>query len=225
MQDDRTATASGDAPPRQSAVSPNNPCPFLRALVASGFIDDHIVPLPTLARTIVAATGKAGLKRKLAALNTCLVAVVANGLSPLRQLRNAWFGPELDALRDGPLDKHGAGSRILDASAEVNEAELARLAEFGKDRPDPSGGTERGLNSHDITAYMDANFARAKGARRRIDRQLMNGEWPVLLDIMGKGEGEQRYLSVAEVGTLFTERRLPDRIARRIAVQPPLIRL
>ena len=223
MQDDRTATVSGDAPPRQTAVSPNNPCPFLRALVATGFIDGHIVPLPTLARTIVAATGKAGLRRKLAALNTCLVAVVANGLSPLRQLRNAWFGPELDALRDGPLDKHGAGSRILDASAEVNQTELARLVEFGKDRPDPSGGTERGLNSHDITAYMNANFARAKGARRRIDRLLMNGEWPVLLDIMGKGEGEQRYLSVAEIRTLFTERRLPDRIARRIAA--PLITL
>ena len=40
----------------------------------------------------------------------------------------------------------------------------------------------------------------------------MNGEWPVLLDIMGKGEGERRYLSVAEVRTLFVDRRLPARI-------------
>ncbi len=63
---------------------------------------------------------------------------------------------------------------------------------------------------------MDANFERAKGARRRIDRKLMNGEWPVLLNIMGKGEGEERYLSVAEVRTLFVERRLPDRIAGRL---------
>jgi hypothetical protein len=54
MQDDRIGTASGDAPPRQIAVSPNNPCPFLRALVASDFIDGHIVPLPTLARTNMA---------------------------------------------------------------------------------------------------------------------------------------------------------------------------
>jgi hypothetical protein len=98
----------------------------------------------------------------------------------------------------------------------VNETELARLAEFGKDRSNPSGGTERGLNGHDIKAYMDANFARAKGARRSIDRLLMNGEWPVLLDIMGKDEGRERYLSVAEIRTLFTERRLPDRIAQRL---------
>ena len=84
-----------------------------------------------------------------------------------------------------------------------NEAELARLAEFGKDRADPRGGTERGLTASEINTYMNANFERAKGHRRRIDRKLMKGEWPVLLDIMGKGEGEHRYLSVAEVRTLF----------------------
>ena len=61
---------------------------------------------------------------------------------------------------------------------------------------------------------MDANFERAKGSRRAIDRLLMNGEWPVLLGIMGKGEGDGRYLSVAEVRALFAERRLPERIAR-----------
>src|SRR5260370_23779059 len=53
-----------------------------------------------------------------------------------------------------------------------------------------------------------------------MDRQLMNGEWPVLLRVMGKGEGDQRYLSVPEVRTLFVERRLPDRIAARLASQP-----
>ena len=77
------------------------------------------------------------------------------------------------------------------STAQVDEAELARLAEFGKDRPDPSGGSERGLTAQEITTYMDANFERAKGTRRWIDRQLMDGEWPVLLNIMGKGEGER----------------------------------
>ena len=201
-------------------VSPNNPCPFLRALVAAGFVDGHVVPLAKLSKTVEAASGEKGLQKSLAGLKVYLVALIANGLSPLRLLRSFWSGAQLDALRDGPLDKHGSGSRILDATAQVNEAELARLAEFGKDRQDPSGGSERGLTAQEITAYMDANFDRAKGARRPIDRQLMKGEWPILLRIMGKGEGEQRYLSVAEVRTLFVERKLPERINERLTSQP-----
>ena len=199
----------------QIAVSPNNPCPFLRALVAGGYVDGHIVPLPKAAETIEAATGEKGLKAKMVGLKIYLVALIANGLSPLRLLRSWWSGAVLDALRDGPLDKHGAGSRILNATAHVNMTEIARLAEFGKDRQDPLGGeSERGLTAPEITAYMNANFERAKGHRRPIDRKLMNGEWPVLLNVMGKGEGERRYLSVAEVRTLFVERRFPERIVR-----------
>jgi hypothetical protein len=212
MQD----TVSG-APSRSTAVSSNNPCPFLRALVAAGFIDGHVVPLSELSKTIEIATGTKGLQERLAGLKVYLIALVANGLSPLRLFRSFWSGARLDALRNGPLDKHGGGSGILDPTAQVNEAELARLAKFGKDRPDPAGGFERGLTSQDIKTYMDANFARAKDTRRWCDRLLMTGEWPVLLHIMGKGEGKERYLSVAEVGTLFAERRLPDRIAERLA--------
>ncbi len=33
-------------------VSPNNPCPFLRALVAAGFVDGHVVPLAKLSKTV-----------------------------------------------------------------------------------------------------------------------------------------------------------------------------
>ena len=201
-------------------VSPNNPCPFLRALVAAGFVDGHVVPLAKLSKTVEAASGERGLQKSLAGLKVYLVALIANGLSPLYLLRSFWSGAQLDALLDGPLDKHGSGSRILDATAQVNEAELARLAEFGKGRQDPSGGSERGLTAQEITAYMDANFDRAKGARRPIDRQLMKGEWPILLRIMGKGEGEQRYLSVAEVRTLFVERKLPERINERLTSEP-----
>jgi hypothetical protein len=217
MPDDRIAPNSRAAPAKPTAVSPNNPCPFLRALVAEGFVGGHVVPLSELSGTIGKASGEEGLKAKLVDLQVYLVALIANGLGPLRLLRNVSSGAELDALRDGPLDKHGVGSRILDATAQVNEAEIARLASFGEDRQDPAGGTERGLTVQEITAYMDANFERAKAARRAIDRKLMNGEWPVLLKIMGKGEGEQRYLSVAEVRTLFVERRLPDRIIARLA--------
>jgi hypothetical protein len=216
MQDDRAGTGSSDARSGPIAVSPNNPCPFLRALVAEGFVDGHIVPLSKLTHTVEAASDEKGLKQKLAGLETYLIALVANGLSPLRLLRSWWSGAQLDALRDGPLDKRGSGSRILGAAAHVDETELERLAGFGNDRPDPYGGVERGLTAQEITAYMDANFERAKATRRWFDRQLMNGEWPVLLNIMGKGEGEERYLSAAEVRTLFVERRLPDRIAARL---------
>jgi mono/diheme cytochrome c family protein len=220
MQDDRAGTGSGETPTGQTAVSPNNPCPFLRGLVAADFVDGHVVPLPLLVGTIEAASGEKGLKKTLVGLKTYPVALIANGLNPLRLLRSWWSGAVLDQLRDGPLDKHGVGSRILDATAHVNETELARLAEFGKDRPDPAGGIERGLTSPEITAYMNANFERAKGHRRWFDRRLMMGEWPVLLDFMGKGEGENRYLSVAEVSTLFVERRLPARIVARLKAQP-----
>ena len=93
-----------NAPAEQIPVSPNNPCPFLRALVAGGYVDGHIVPLPKLAETIEAATGEKGLKAKMVGLEIYLVALIANGLSPLRLLRSWWSGAVLDALRDGPLD-------------------------------------------------------------------------------------------------------------------------
>ena len=220
MQDERIGSPAGTDATQQIPVSPNNPCPFLRALVAGSYVSGHIVPLPTLTRTIEAATGERGLKKRLAGLEISLVALIANGLGPLRLLRSWWSGAQIDALRDGPLDKHGVGSRILDAKAQVDDAEIVRLAGFGNDRVSPAGEIERGLTSEEITTFMNANFERAKGSRRPIDRRLMNGEWPVLLNVMGKGEGEERYLSVAEVSALFAERRLPDRIVARLAALP-----
>lgn len=63
---------------------------------------------------------------------------------------------------------------------------------------------------------MDANFARAKGFRRVIDRKLMDGEFPILLQLMGKSSAFGPYLSLAEVRTLFIERQLPERIRARL---------
>jgi hypothetical protein len=207
-------------PDQQIPVSPDNPCPFLRGLVAGGYVGGHVVPLPKLTATIESATGEKGLKERLARIEIYLVALIANGFSPLRLFKSWWSGAVLDELRNGPLDKHGAGSRILNVDGQVDESEIARLAEFGSDYADDSGGTERGLNSQQITTYMDANFARAKDHRRAIDRLLMNGEWPVLLNIMGKGKGNDRYLSVAEVRTLFVDRKFPARIVARLAAGP-----
>ena len=219
MSDTHANPSPGTGQP--TPVSPNNPCPFLRGLVANGYVDGHVVPLPKLTATIEAATGEKGLKERIAGIKIYFVALIANGFNPLRVLKSWWSGAVLDELRNGPLDKHGAGSRILKVDGEVDESEIERLATFGKDCVDPNGGTERGLTSQQITAFMDANFERAKGHRRAIDRFMMNAEFPVLFNIMGKGEGDDRYLSVAEVRTLFVERRFPARILARLSHPVP----
>lgn len=130
--------------------------------------------------------------------------------------RNALGGVRLNALRNGPLDKKGAGSGILDAKAQLNAAELDRLDEFAGDKLDAEGRVERGLDASDLERMMDANFERAAGRRRNIDRRLMNGEWPILLRVMGKQGKGGRYLSVAEVRQLFVERKLPERMSKRL---------
>src|SRR5437879_5827723 len=208
--------SSGTAPGGQIPVSSNNPCPFLRALVANGYFGGHVVPLSKLSEMIGAASGETGSAKKKVGLETWMVAVIANGLGPLRVLKSETSGAVLDELRDGPLDKHGGGSRILDVDANVHEDEIAWLAGFGKDRNDPAGGVERGLTAKEIDTFMKANIKRDGAAAHWYYPMLMKGEWPVLLKILGKGEGEERYLSVAEVRTLFVERRLPDRITARL---------
>ncbi len=106
---------------------------------------------------------------------------------------------------------------MLDASGFIDENELARLDQFAADKIDSSGMVERGLGIEQLRAMMDANFARAAGKRRRIDRALMQGEWPILLRVMGKASPGGRYLSLAELRTLFVEQRLPPRITQRLA--------
>ncbi len=141
---------------------------------------------------------------------------MANGLRPDQLLKNMRTGMEVDGLRGGPLDKRGAGSRILTTSGEIDEQQLDRLDEFASDVRSPEGETERGLGQAQVEQMMDANFARAEGSRRKLDRHLMDGEWPVLLQVMGRGRGSGRYLSLSEVRALFVDRRLPDRIVARI---------
>ena len=84
---------------------------------------------------------------------------------------------------------------------------------------DPNGGgTEPGLNASEIGIFMRDNLKRAGSAARWYYPILMKFEWPILLKIMGKGEGEDRYLSVADVRTLFNERKFPDRINQRLVI-------
>ncbi|MCP3371755.1 di-heme-cytochrome C peroxidase [Bradyrhizobium cajani] len=203
-------------------VSPNNPCPFLRGLVGEGFVDGGTVPLITLSQTIANATGETGLKKVSARIQVRGVALIANGFSHI--LKSIWSGAQLDALRGGPLDKRGAGSRILGVDGKVNEDEIARFASFGRTYTDPNtGSSEPGLNAAEIKIFMRDNLKRAGNAARWYYPLLMKFEWPILLKIMGKGKNdEQRYLSVADVRTLFEERKFPDRINQRILSQPLL---
>lgn len=199
-------------------VSPNNPCPFLRGLVGEGFVDGGTVPLRTLSQTIANASGEAGLKKTSARIQVRGVALIANGACHI--LQSIFWGAQLNGLRGGPLDKLGAGSRILGVDGRVNEDEIARLASFGGTYADPDGGTETGLNAEQIQTFMNDNLKRAGNQSRWYYPILMKFEWPVLLKIMGKGQGDDRYLSVAEVRTLFNERKFPDRITQRVVSQP-----
>jgi len=162
----------------------------------------------------VARTGDGSPQLPGAAIRA--IALIANGLSPLQMARNASGGVRISELRNGPLDKKGVGSGILDASGEVVEAQLARLEDFASDKTDADGRTERGLSLAELKRMMDANFERAKGRRRALDRKLMDGEWPVLLQVLGKPGKKGRYLSLDDVRTLFVEQRLPARMTKRL---------
>jgi hypothetical protein len=201
----------------QRKVSTGNPCPFLRALVAQGLLDDRVATIGDATDTIqrVAATGEG--HPQVPGLAVRLIALLANGLFPTKVLDNAVRGMKLAQLRDGPLDKHGAGSRILDADANVDRAELERLAAFATPKTRADGTKEPGLSLKQLEKMMDANYERAEGHRRLVDRQLMNGEWPVLLEVMGRQGKRGRYLSVAEVRTLFEKRTLPARMTKQLA--------
>ena len=195
-------------------VSPNNPCPFLRALVAEGLLDDRRATIGDAADTInrVAATGVGS--PQLPSLAIRLIALLSNGLGPGAVLASAIHGFKLNKLRNGPLDKKGAGSRILSARGQINESELDRLKEFASPKESAGSRKEPGLDEAEVQAMMDANYERAEGHRRLVDRQLMNGEWPVLLEVMGKDGKNGRYLSLKEIRTLFVQRKLPTRMMK-----------
>lgn len=197
-------------------VSPNNPCPFLRALVQQGLVANDIAAIGELTSTIVAVAKTGEGHPKLPGPAIRAIALIANGLGPVAIARNGLRGVKLNALRNGPLDKKGVGSGILNSRGAVDQAELDRLGEFAGDKVGADGAVEPGLDAADLKRMMDANFARAKGHRRAIDRTMMDGEWPVLLKVMGKRGKAGRYLSLAEVRTLFVDRALPERMTKEL---------
>ena len=196
----------------ERTVSPNNPCPFLRALVAQGLLDNRVATVGHATEVIerVAATGEGN--PSLPSLAVRLIALLSNGLGPGTLLETGLRGVKLNKLRNGPLDKKGVGSRILDSKGQVNSSQLDRLKEFASPKVSSNGTKELGLDAQELETMMDANYERAGGRRRLIDRQLMNGEWPTLLEVMGKAGKGGRYLSLREIKSLFTSRKLPSRM-------------
>ena len=202
--------------PGPHPVSANNPCPFLRALVSAGKLADDREPLAKVA-AVVAASARAGDGRpELPRAAIFAIASVANGLGPLSLLDAQWHGLQLNALRGGPLDKKGAGSRILNARGAIDAKEMSRLRTFANNKQNDDGSSEPGLGLAELRASMDANLARAAGRRRIIDRTLMLGEWLVLLKVMGKEGPGGRYLALQDVIDLFKDRVLPERMNKRL---------
>jgi hypothetical protein len=196
----------------QHPVSSGNPCPFLRALVASGQLADGQQSISSLVSTIVDVVKKGEGAPSLPPPTIYGIAMVANGIGPMAVLRTNTQGVRLNALRGGPLDKQGAGSAIINVLGAIDSAELARVQQFASEKTSAAGTKEQGLSLDEITTFMKANFKRAKGRRRLVDRALMQGEWPVLLKVVGKDGPGGRYLSLDDVRELFVERRLPARM-------------
>ena len=205
----------------KKSVSPNNPCPFLRAMAAYGYLEERAEKLLRVASVLSRVGGKTRAEGKLPRGLLFAIALIANGLGPARLMKSLFGGLDVEKLRNGPLDKLGVGSGIIGKDGVIDQKELARLDEFSIDALDSETKKhERGLTLAQITKMMDANFARAEGRRRKIDRALMDGEWPVLLAVMGKGVGPDRYLSLAELHELFLEQTLPKRVLERINASP-----
>lgn len=195
--------------------STGNPCPVLRGLVSEGLISEDHEPARHVSGVIAdlfpPQTPSTPVRAAIAG-----IATIGNGLSPRSLASNLRSGLRPSELRGGPLDKRGAGSRILDQSGRFDEEQFARLDEFAVDCLDiVTGETERGLGEEQLVAMMDANAERAKSFRRPVDRRLMDGEWPILLKVLGKKGQDGLYLSLDEVRDLFADDVLPDRVLAR----------
>lgn len=203
-------------PGREAAAG--NPCPFLRALVGEGLLRDDAQPTAEVAATIVrvARAGEGSPALPAAAIRA--IALISHGLGPLAVARTAREGVRPGGLRGGPLDKRGVGSGVLAQDGRTDADALERLAGFASPKTAADGSVEPGLDLRELTRFMDANLERAAGRHRRLDRKLMDGEWPVLLKVLGKDGPGGRYLAVDEVKALVSTRRLPARMRERLGL-------
>jgi len=201
------------------AVSPGNPCPVLRSLVAQGVLNESTEGIHYTAEVLsrLVASGEGSLSIKVPTV--AFIGSIANGYHPSRVFQ-AWAGDGLhiNRLRLGPLFKNGVSSNIINTDGTINEKELARLEEYASEKVGADGKKELGIDMKELKKFMDDNFERASDnpLRRRIDRPLMEGEWPTLVKAMGVvGSNGKRYLRISETRTLFLERRFPQRMMDR----------
>lgn len=104
----------------------------------------------------------------------------------------AWVGK--------PLDKKGAGSRILgsgEAIDAIDAKEMKRQPDFTSKRTHRDGTSWLGLRLSELRSYLDVSFERATGRRRPTDRTSLMGEWHVLVKVMGKAGSTSRYPSLS----------------------------
>lgn len=194
-------------------VSANNPCPFLRALVAQGKLADDTEPLGQVGSVIVRVAKGGEGSPALPAPAIYGVALSANGLGPLSVANTQFNGLNLNALRGAARSTKKAWVRAFwTATARSTKKNWRAWANSPAKRLTQRANPNPACRCPNCAPTMDANFARAAGRRRLVDRQLMNGEWPILLKAMGKKGRHGRYLSLKEVQDLFTQRRLPARM-------------
>lgn len=217
------STASAPTPEKSTLSSiddpgAGNPCPFLRALVSRGSLNKNY-DKPNHIAKVIHDVAKCGYSPAPDLYKPAIsfVATIANGMWPWQVAHNLWYGTHLSNLRGGMLDKKGGGSQIFSEKGMINKAQLERMASFGSEKVDAQTGyTEVGLNMKEINNFIDANANRAKdlpGALSpRLCKIFASQEYPVLLRVMGKpGKDGERYLSMAEVISLWEERKLPSR--------------
>jgi len=135
----------GDTDHDLSDVSADNPCPFLRALVAQGLLPDGNAPIGKVTETIltVAKTGEGS--PKLPSIPIRAIALIAYGLGPLQIARNGLGGLQPDGLRNGAtlvLQTFGGCLRSANyqsewlSNSESFESQIVSLAMgFSSNRP------------------------------------------------------------------------------------------
>ena len=188
------------------------PCPVQRALFRAGRIGAN-VPVGPFADLVVQAMGATGSTARRLRGALVLVGALANGVRSIRRNLREGFRPH--ELRGGPFDKRGGGSRLFAQDGTFDPAELARFESFARPYPGQGGGSEPGWGLPELRAYLDANAERGGGGwyQRHV---LMEAELPILLQLMGRGEGAARHLTPADVLALYRDERLPERLLARL---------